>query len=97
MDVELLLQPVESLAERRKRDGVGPVLRLEPAGAEPEFDPAPLISSTWATEMASGPGWRNVAEVTMVPSRIDDVSRAMPPSVTQESVGPGSPSPLIAR
>ncbi len=57
----------------------------------------PLISSTWATEMASGPGCRNVAEVTIVPSRIVEVSRAMPASVTQESVGPGSPSPLIAR
>jgi hypothetical protein len=32
----------------------------------------------------------------MVPSRIVDVSRAMPASVTQESVGPGRPSPLIA-
>ncbi|PQM44050.1 hypothetical protein C1Y40_05790 [Mycobacterium talmoniae] len=54
------------------------------------------MSSTWATEMASGPGPRNVAELTSVPSRIEEVSRAIPPSVTQESVGPGSPSPLIA-
>ncbi len=29
--------------------------------------------------------------------RIVEVSRAMPASVTQESVGPGRPSPLIAR
>ncbi len=47
--------------------------------------------------MASGPGYRNVAEVTMVPNRMVVVSRAMPASVTHESVGPGSPSPLIAR
>ncbi len=30
----------------------------------------PDIWSTWATEMASGPGSRNVAAVTSVPSRI---------------------------
>ena len=36
------------------------------------------------------------AEVTSVPSRIAEVSRAIPARVTQESVGPGSPSPLIA-
>ena len=53
----------------------------------------PLISSTWATATASGPGKRNVAEVTSVPSRMRSVSRAMAPRVTQESVGPGSPSP----
>ncbi|SHW81201.1 Uncharacterised protein [Mycobacteroides abscessus subsp. abscessus] len=47
--------------------------------------------------MASGPGYRNVAEVTMVPSRMVLVSRAIPPSVTHESVGPGSPSPAMAR
>jgi hypothetical protein len=32
-----------------------------------------------------------------VPNRIVDVSLAKPPSVTHESVGPGRPSPLIAR
>jgi hypothetical protein len=57
----------------------------------------PLIRSTWATEIASGPGWRKVAEVTMVPSRIVEVSRARPASVTQESVGPGRPSTPMAR
>ncbi len=56
----------------------------------------PLIASTCAIDTASGPGWRNVADVTSVPSRIDEVSRARAPSVTQESVGPGIPSPLIA-
>ena len=58
----------------------------------------PDIRSTWATPMASGPGSRNVAEVTMVPSRIVDVSRASPASVNQESDGPGSPdTPPMAR
>ena len=57
----------------------------------------PLIWSTWATEIASGPGSRNVAEVTSVPSRIRLVSRASPASVTQASVGPGRPSPPIVR
>ena len=56
-----------------------------------------LISSTWDTETANGPGWRKVAEVTMVPNRIEVVSRVIPASVTQESVGPGRPSPLMAR
>ena len=41
--------------------------------------------------MASGPGSRNVAGVTSVPSRIRLVSRASPASVTQASVGPGRP------
>ncbi len=57
----------------------------------------PLIASTCATLIASGPGCRNVADVTSVPSRIVDVSRASPASVTHESVGPGSPSLPMAR
>ena len=36
-------------------------------------------------------------EVIRVPSRMRDVSRASAPSVTQASVGPGSPSPPIVR
>src|SRR5580698_2693438 len=51
----------------------------------------PLIASTPATVIASGPGWRKVAEVISVPSRISEVSRASAPSVTQASDGPGSP------
>jgi hypothetical protein len=48
--------------------------------------------------MANGPGSRNVADVTIVPSRIRLVCTAMAPSVTHESVGPGSPdAPPIAR
>ena len=50
----------------------------------------PLIRSTWATMTASGPGSRNVADVTSVPSRIREVSRASAASVSQASVGPGS-------
>ena len=50
-----------------------------------------LISSTWATAIASGPGRRNVAEVTRVPSRMVVVSRASPARVVQASVGPGQP------
>ena len=57
----------------------------------------PLIWSTWATEMASGPGSRKVAAVISVPSRIRLVSRARPASVTHASVGPGSPEPPIVR
>ena len=52
----------------------------------------PLMASTWATVMASGPGNRKVAAVTRVPRRMVDVSRAMPARVIQASVGPGSPS-----
>ena len=57
----------------------------------------PLIWSTWATLMASGPGKRKVAEVTSVPSRMREVSRARPARVTHESVGPGRPltSPIV--
>ena len=51
------------------------------------------MASTWATVMASGPGRRNVAGVTRVPRRMRSVSRARPASVTQASVGPGSPGP----
>ena len=57
----------------------------------------PLIWSTCATEIASGPGSRKVAAVISVPSRIRLVSRASPPSVTHASVGPGRPSPAMAR
>ena len=57
----------------------------------------PLIWSTWATVIASGPGSRKVADVISVPSRIRLVSRASPARVTQASVGPGSPSPPMAR
>jgi hypothetical protein len=57
----------------------------------------PLIWSTCATEIASGPGNRKVAADISVPSRIRLVSRARPASVTQASVGPGSPSPPIVR
>ena len=37
---ELLLEPVEALAEGRERDAVGLVLGLVPARAETELDPA---------------------------------------------------------
>jgi hypothetical protein len=57
----------------------------------------PDMTSTWAAAMASGPGRRNVAAVTMVPSLIVEVSRARPASVTHASVGPGSPDPSNAR
>ncbi len=39
-DRELLLEPLEALAQRRERDPVGGVLRVEPAGAEAELDPS---------------------------------------------------------
>ncbi len=57
----------------------------------------PLIWSTFATEIASGPGWRKVALVIIVPSRIVLVSRASPARVTHASVGPGSPSVPMPR
>jgi hypothetical protein len=59
----------------------------------------PLMASTVATVSASIPGWRKVADDTIVPSRIRDVSRASPASVTQASVepGPGSPSAMRCR
>ena len=57
----------------------------------------PLIWSTLAMLIASGPGSRNVALVIIVPSRIVVVSRASPASVTQASLGPGRPSVPIAR
>lgn len=57
------------------------------------------MASTCDTAIASGPGSRNVAEVTSVPSRMREVSLARAPSVTHESVGPGSPdtSPIARR
>ena len=69
------------------------------ASCSRSYQPAPRPSSTrppdiWstpATEIASGPGRRNVADVTSVPRRIVDVSRASPASVIQASVGPGRP------
>jgi hypothetical protein len=66
--------------------------RFHPAPRPSSIRP-PLIASTCATLMASGPGSRKVADVTSVPSRIVLVCTASAPSVTQESVGPGSPPP----
>jgi hypothetical protein len=51
----------------------------------------PLMASTCATEIAMGPGSRNVAALTIVPKRTRCVSRANPARVIHESVGPGSP------
>ena len=55
--------------------------------------------SVCATATARGPGSRNVAEFTSVPSRIRDVSRASPAIVSHASVGPGSPetSPIFRK
>ena len=63
----------------------------QPAPSPSSTCPA-LISSTWATLMASTPGARKVAELSRVPSRILEVSRAIPARVIQASVGPGSPA-----
>ena len=49
----------------------------------------PLMASTCATAIASGPGRRNVTGDTRVPSRSVVVSRARPASVIHASVGPG--------
>ena len=57
----------------------------------------PVIWSTCATEIASGPGSRKVAALISVPSRMRSVSRARPASVSHASVGPGRPSPPIVR
>ncbi len=53
--------------------------------------------STWDMEIASGPGWRKVTEVSSVPSLMREVSRASPARVSQASVGPGRPltSPIL--
>lgn len=63
---------------------------------KPSSTRPPLIWSTWATLIASGPGSRNVAGDTSVPSRIREVSRARPARVIQASVEPGpwSPGPM---
>ena len=57
----------------------------------------PLIASTVATVMASGPGCRKVTDDTIVPSRMVEVSRASPASTAQASVGPGPGSPAPIR
>ena len=90
-DRELLLQPVETLAERRERDAVGAVLRVEPAGAEPELDPAAahLVDLGDADGERAGQPERGRGDQRAEPDR--DVSRASPASVTHASVGPGQP------
>ena len=57
----------------------------------------PLIWSTFATWIASGPGKRKVALVIIVPSRMVLVSRASPARVVQASVGPGRPGVPMPR
>jgi hypothetical protein len=66
------------------------------AGADAEVDTSAAHRVDLGHRDGQRAGIRNVAEVTIVPSRIVDVSRASPANVTQESVGPGHPSPLIA-
>ena len=97
-DLQLLGEPVEALAQRRERDAVRPCSASNQPVPSPSSTRPPDIWSTCATAIASGPGRRKVAEVTSVPSRIRDVSRASPARVTYESVGPGSPGRVpIAR
>ncbi len=84
-------------------DFAGEHYRVEGSPARPQPAPRPSstrppdIWSTCATWMASTPGSRNVPAVTMVPSRMVDVSRASPARVTHASVGPGRPSPDMWR
>ena len=40
-DGEVVLEPLEPLTGRRERDRVGPVLVVEPAGADPQLHPTP--------------------------------------------------------
>ena len=92
-DLELLGEPLEPLLGVRERDAVGLVLRRRTSRPRCPAPPGrSLIASTRATWIASTPGWRNVALVISVPSRIVMVSRASPASVVQASVGPGRPS-----
>ena len=96
-DGELLLEAVEALTHRRERDAVGGVLVVVPAGADAKLHPATGHVVDVATLIASGPGSRKVAEVTRVPSRMVEVSRASPARVVQASDGPGRPlmSPIF--
>ncbi len=57
----------------------------------------PLMASTVATVIANGPGSRKVADDTIVPSRIREVSRASPASTAHASVEPGPGSPAEIR
>ena len=90
-DRELLLEPVEPGAEV----GNGMPYAVCSASYQPAPSPSstrpPDIWSTPATVMASGPGSRNVADVTSVPRRMLDVSLASPASVVHASLGPGRP------
>ncbi len=88
-------------SKRSRGDGKGMPYAVCSGSAQPAPSAnvmrPPLMASTWATVIASGPGSRNVAALTMVPSRTRSVSRARPASVIQESVGPGSPTESNAR
>lgn len=96
-DGEVRSGEVEGLPHRRRPQPSEDVQLLGQPAPSPNSTRPQLISSTSTTEIANGPGWRNLAEVTIVPRQIEDLSLAIPARVTQESVGPGRPSPLIAR
>src|SRR5205085_2371205 len=85
----VLLRRVEGHVE------LGGVPGGQPRGPGPALPPR--IWSTWATEVAGGPGRRAVPAVTIVPSRMREVSRARPARVSHASVGPGRPVPPIVR
>ena len=63
-DLHLLGEPVEALADGRERDAVRACARARTSRLpRPSSTRPPLISSTWATAIASGPGSRKVAGV----------------------------------
>ena len=96
-DLDLLGEAVEALAHIRERHALGAVLGREPTGTDAEFDPPAAHRIDLRDRDRERAGSRNVAGLTSVPSRTRDVSRARPASVSHASVGPGTPSPPIAR
>ena len=57
------------------------MLSLIPPGADSHLQTPAVMASTWAMEIASGPGNRKVAELINVPSRIVLVRTARAASV----------------
>src|SRR5262249_39112514 len=91
-DGELLLETFEAFADGRKRDAIGAVLVLVPAGAEPELDPP----AAHLVDLGHGDGeWTRVPEGGRGEQRAEPDARGLPGQAGEGGPrfgGPGLPA-----
>jgi hypothetical protein len=91
-DGQLLGEAVEPFAQRGKRDPVGGVLLFEPAGAEPELDPA----TAHGVDLGGGDGQRaGKAERGRGDERPEADARRLPGQGSERDPGVGRAGPCL--